>query len=320
MERRKGRRPRHGGGVVALAAIVLSLPSALEAQTGSIRGQVVDAITQRAIGGAQIEIVGTVRGGLTNTAGQYLLLNVPVGDHEVQVQFIGFGTLTQSVTVVSGETAQLDFQLAQAALQLDQIVVTGTAQETQARSNRQHGFDHRRSRDRGDRADQHRPGTAHRPDSRIDADEEFRPGGVQLQASHPRSGIAGRGIATRRLCRRRSHEVGNAGRAGRRLGRCSRHGRPRLPEPQRHRVGRDDQGPCGIHPLRGRCGWRRHSDHHQEGPRRIRTGVECFLRDRLQRVGARHPDELLEVHRFEHLQPERLPGVLGGRGEHGADG
>ncbi len=134
MERRKCREPRHRGGVVALAAIALALPSALEAQTGSIRGQVVDAITQRAIGGAQIEIAGTVRGGLTNTSGQYLLLNVPVGEHEVRVQFIGFGTLMQSVTVVSGETAQLDFQLAQAALQLDQIVVTGTAQETQARS------------------------------------------------------------------------------------------------------------------------------------------------------------------------------------------
>ena len=117
----------------AAGALALALPSGIEAQTGSIQGQVVDAITLRAIGGAQVQIVDTRRGGLTNTSGQFLLLNVPVGDHEVRVQFIGFATVTQSVTVSSGETAVVDFELAQAALQLDQIVVTGTAQETQAR-------------------------------------------------------------------------------------------------------------------------------------------------------------------------------------------
>ena len=134
MERAKCKGPRGAAGVVALAVLALALPSTLLAQTGSIRGEVVDAITLRAIGGAQVEIVDTRRGGLTNTSGQYLLLNVPVGEHQVRVQFIGFGTVTQSVTVTSGETATLDFSLAQSALQLDQIVVTGTAQETQARS------------------------------------------------------------------------------------------------------------------------------------------------------------------------------------------
>lgn len=59
MERGKRKRPCIGRGIVALAALALALPSALEAQTGSIRGQVVDAITLRAVGGAQIEIVDT---------------------------------------------------------------------------------------------------------------------------------------------------------------------------------------------------------------------------------------------------------------------
>ncbi len=123
-----------GAAAVVFAALALFLPTAVTAQTGSVRGQVVDAITQRPIGGAQIEIVDSRRGGLTNTSGQYLILNVPVGDHELRVQFVGFGTVTQTVSVASGETAVLDFALSQAALQLDQIVVTGTAQGTQARS------------------------------------------------------------------------------------------------------------------------------------------------------------------------------------------
>ena len=124
------------GGAVAVvfAALALFLPTAATAQTGSVRGQVVDAVTQRPIGGAQIELVDARRGGLTNTSGQYLILNVPVGEHEVRVQFIGFATATQTVTVTSGEAAVLDFELSQSALQLDQIVVTGTAQGSEARS------------------------------------------------------------------------------------------------------------------------------------------------------------------------------------------
>jgi TonB-linked SusC/RagA family outer membrane protein len=124
------------GGAVAVvfAALALFLPTAVTAQTGSLRGQVVDAVTQRPVGGAQIEIVDARRGGLTNTSGQYLILNVPVGEHEVRVQFIGFATVTQTVTVTSGEAAVLDFELSQSALQLDQIVVTGTAQGSEARS------------------------------------------------------------------------------------------------------------------------------------------------------------------------------------------
>ncbi len=124
------------GGAVAVvfAALALFLPTAVTAQTGSLRGQVVDAITQRPIGGAQIEIVDTRRGGITNASGQYLILNASVGTHTVRVQFIGFGTATETVNIGSGETAVLDFALSQAALQLDQIVVTGTVQGSQARS------------------------------------------------------------------------------------------------------------------------------------------------------------------------------------------
>ncbi len=133
MEQRTGRKPRWGG-VVALAALTLVIPTALEAQTGSIRGEVVDAVTRRPVAGAQVEIANSRLGGLTTTAGQYLILNVPVGEHEVRIQYIGFATATQTVSVTSGQAATANFELTQAALQLDQIVVTGTAQETEARS------------------------------------------------------------------------------------------------------------------------------------------------------------------------------------------
>ncbi len=46
----------------------------------------------------------------------------------------GYGTQTETASIAGGTSAVLNFELAQSALQLDQIVVTGTAQETQQRS------------------------------------------------------------------------------------------------------------------------------------------------------------------------------------------
>ena len=320
MEQGKCKGPRSGWGVVALATLALALPSALEAQTGSIRGQVVDAITLRAVGGAQVEIVGTVRGGLTNTSGQYLLLNVPVGDHEVRVQFIGFGTVTQSVTVASGETAELDFELAQAALQLDQIVVTGTAQETQARSigNTVSTIDAAEIVEIA-------------PISTVQQLLTARTPGLTLMKNSGQAGsssklrIRGAGSLAAGLqpvvyvdgIRMKSGTQG-----GQDVSWGGAQGTDALDflNPNDIESVETIKGPAASTLYGGRRGGRRYPDHHQEGPCRIRTGMECFLRDRLQRVGARHPDELLAVHRVQHQQPRRLPGVLGRGGKHGVDG
>src|SRR5512135_1925385 len=57
----------------ALATLLILLPALGSAQnTGSIQGRVIDAATQAPIAGAQLSIVGTSRGVLTNTAGDFL--------------------------------------------------------------------------------------------------------------------------------------------------------------------------------------------------------------------------------------------------------
>jgi len=105
-----------------------------EQQTGSIRGRVVDAVSARPIAGAQIQIVGTQRGGLTNANGDYLLLNVPPGSYTVRAQFIGYGSKEVAVQVTAGATANADFSLKQDAIGLDELVVTGTVGRTEKRA------------------------------------------------------------------------------------------------------------------------------------------------------------------------------------------
>lgn len=121
--------------VLGALALFLSGTVPLAAQaTGSIRGQVTDAATQRPLAGAQISLVGTQRGGLANSAGQYLILNVPAGTYTVQAEIIGYGTQSLQVTVAPGQVAVADFALSQQAINLEELVVTGTAGRTQKRA------------------------------------------------------------------------------------------------------------------------------------------------------------------------------------------
>ena len=100
---------------------------------GTLTGQVVAAGTLRSLVAAQVFIVGTGIGRLTNANGRYLLINVPDGSHTLRVELIGYATGEQQVTITSGTTTTVDFQLEEEALALDEIVVTGTAGQARRR-------------------------------------------------------------------------------------------------------------------------------------------------------------------------------------------
>ena len=119
---------RRGIPSLLLALVIGALPFGLAGQqVGTVTGQVIDAATRQPIASAQVLVPGTSRGTLTNSVGRYLLDRVPTGQHEVRVDLIGFAPATRRVTVQAGQPAIVDFELAIAALQLDELVVTGTA-------------------------------------------------------------------------------------------------------------------------------------------------------------------------------------------------
>ena len=110
----------------AAVAVMLAWAPA-QAQTGTVTGTVRDATNGQPIPGAQVSIPALNIGALANNVGRFLLLNVPAGTHTVQVQYIGYGTETQEVTVAAGQTVTVDFRLRSEAISLEGVVVTGTA-------------------------------------------------------------------------------------------------------------------------------------------------------------------------------------------------
>ncbi len=112
---------------ILLVAGVVAEP--VQAQQGTVAGQITDKSNQQPVPGASVLIVGTSLQGRTSREGRYTITNVPPGRYSVQVRLIGFATATQPVTVAGGATATLDFPLTAAAVPLDAVIVSATGQE-----------------------------------------------------------------------------------------------------------------------------------------------------------------------------------------------
>ncbi|MDX1647150.1 MAG: SusC/RagA family TonB-linked outer membrane protein [Longimicrobiales bacterium] len=115
--------------ILAFALLAAMAVPASGQERGTVTGQVVDAATLQPLEGVQLVIEGTNYGALTNAQGRFLILNVPPGTHVLRAILLGYGTATQEFTVEAGETAQVDLELGQSALQLDAVVVTTTGEQ-----------------------------------------------------------------------------------------------------------------------------------------------------------------------------------------------
>ncbi|MGH7720673.1 MAG: SusC/RagA family TonB-linked outer membrane protein [Gemmatimonadaceae bacterium] len=113
--------------MLAVAVALAGVAGRLAAQeTGSVGGRVVDAATQQPILDASVFVVGTQRGAVTGSDGQYRIAGVPAGPVQLRARRIGYETVTQPVTVVAGQDATVDFALNQAARVLEEVITTVT--------------------------------------------------------------------------------------------------------------------------------------------------------------------------------------------------
>ena len=104
--------------------MLLATPALVLAQnTGKISGVVTDADTGDSIPGAQVVVVGTTLGAITDVDGNYFIIGVPVGAYAVQARFVGYQESTVAgVQVSSGYTQEINFALRE-GVELGEIVV-----------------------------------------------------------------------------------------------------------------------------------------------------------------------------------------------------
>ena len=109
--------------------LLLALPVA-HAQvesTGTVVGTVVDAEKGMVLDLAQVYIAALNKSAEWGEDGRFTMADVPAGEHLLAAELIGYESATTTVVVVAGETATVELELTAKAVELEEVVVTGTA-------------------------------------------------------------------------------------------------------------------------------------------------------------------------------------------------
>jgi TonB-linked SusC/RagA family outer membrane protein len=115
---------------VLLLALIATQAAAQQAE-GVISGTVVAAASQRPLAGAQVSVADQPAAAVTDASGRFHVTGVSGTQVALTVRLIGYRPETRTVTV--GAT-DVRFALTERAVELEQIIVTGTAGPTQERA------------------------------------------------------------------------------------------------------------------------------------------------------------------------------------------
>ena len=122
------------GVVMGLALVTVTASAGAAQEGGVVVGQVTDSTTQAPLRGAQVYVVGTAVGAITDDDGRYRLTGVPVGDRVIRVQLIGYAEAEQRLTITAGSTQTLNLRVRATAVELTPVVVTALGIERQEKS------------------------------------------------------------------------------------------------------------------------------------------------------------------------------------------
>jgi TonB-dependent SusC/RagA subfamily outer membrane receptor len=124
---------RRGAIAFALALTAVSSRLMAQASTGTVRGRVTDAASGRGLADAQILVNDTRLGAVTGPGGEYVLSAVPGGSRAITARRLGYQAVTQSAVIPAGGSVTVDFALRMSALNLTEVIVTGTGSPTERR-------------------------------------------------------------------------------------------------------------------------------------------------------------------------------------------
>jgi len=116
-------------------AILAPIPSTLSLQaqpaptaepgTSRLTGQVSNAATRSLLEGAAVEIAALGRRTLTDNLGQFVLNNLPAGNHAISVTYIGLNRDERLIQVAPGQTTTVTLELRSDVYQLETFSVVG---------------------------------------------------------------------------------------------------------------------------------------------------------------------------------------------------
>lgn len=116
--------------------VFLLIPYLYAGTTGKIAGIVNDKQTGEALPGVNVLLEGTTLGASTDIDGYYVIVNVPIGVHELRVTYIGYkDVLIYNVRVVADATSRHDFEMEPTLLEVSEVIEVFAERELIAMDN-----------------------------------------------------------------------------------------------------------------------------------------------------------------------------------------
>jgi TonB-dependent starch-binding outer membrane protein SusC len=115
--------------VVLVTLCTALFAPALQAQTGTVSGTVVDEATSAPLADALVSVAGTEIRAVTRADGRFTLSGVPAGGRTVRATRIGYAAGERTVTVAAGQTATVSLGLRSQAVLLQDVVVVGYGEQ-----------------------------------------------------------------------------------------------------------------------------------------------------------------------------------------------
>ena len=113
---------------VLLSGAMCLVGTAVGAQ-GTITGRVTVQGSSEPLADVRVLALGTNAAAATGQDGRYTMRGVRAGTIEVQALRVGYQPLKKTVTVTTGATANVDFELTTAVVKLAEVVTTATGQQ-----------------------------------------------------------------------------------------------------------------------------------------------------------------------------------------------
>jgi len=107
---------------VCLSAVLLPLPS-YGANTGTVKGKIIDKSDGEGVYGASVNIAGTTIGTATDMNGNFTLQNVPAKSQKISISIVGYSPASQVINVSSDKTTEVNLKLGQTTIMASEVVV-----------------------------------------------------------------------------------------------------------------------------------------------------------------------------------------------------
>ncbi len=120
---------RHSRAITVVGVVLVAsyIAGSTLAQTGTVRGFITDSSDGQALQGVNVGVIdptGALRGSVTNDDGFFIILRLPAGQYILQVSYIGYETVLDTLLLAPGGTERLAIAL-RPGVALEELVVEG---------------------------------------------------------------------------------------------------------------------------------------------------------------------------------------------------